>query len=149
MNKQISGRIKAVECSEGYIVTASSTGELKVWNSNLTELCKINTGCRITCMKITQWLGFTIKEEPLNDAETKVFQAAKPVESKVIVEYDQSSEDEDVAPKKAREQQRNPAVSGKSKINQIKRLKGKKKVGQLDAVIQNKSKKMKKKNKKG
>ncbi|ENN72232.1 hypothetical protein YQE_11095, partial [Dendroctonus ponderosae] len=138
------GRIKAADCSEGYIVTASSTGELKVWDSEFTELCKINSGCRVTCMKITKWLGFTIKEEPQNDAETKVFHAAKPVESKVIVEYEQSSEDEHAEPKKkARDQLKNPAISGKaikkSKKNHVKRLKDKK-VGERDAVTEKKSK---------
>ena len=45
-------RVKAVESYKNFLVTCSSDGEVKVWNEDMIEINRANTGCRHTCLCI-------------------------------------------------------------------------------------------------
>lgn len=44
------GRVKALKMFKNWIVSACSSGEFKVWDASLNELCKFNAGCRLMCL---------------------------------------------------------------------------------------------------
>ncbi|XP_050301729.1 p21-activated protein kinase-interacting protein 1-like [Anthonomus grandis grandis] len=88
------GRIKAAQYFEGYIATGSSTGEIKIWTRKLKEICKVSTGCRITCMIIAKWCGKVKKEESEEENVPEQVPRSKPVRSRVVVEVEDSSEGE-------------------------------------------------------
>ncbi|KAG5887415.1 hypothetical protein JTB14_024614 [Gonioctena quinquepunctata] len=60
-------RVKAMSRYLDWLVTASSNGEIKVWNKNLDELAKCNSGCRITCLAIVPLIE--VKKEVKEDVE--------------------------------------------------------------------------------
>lgn len=47
-----SSRVKSISKYENWIITASSAGEFKVWDLELNELAKFDTGCRLTCLNV-------------------------------------------------------------------------------------------------
>ena len=89
----ILGRVKAVQTFNGYIVTASSSGQIKVWTRKLKELSIVETGCRITCLRIAQWAGKIKKEDVPGDLGEQLVQEKNPFRFSVIVELDGSSDD--------------------------------------------------------
>lgn len=115
--KAHNGRVKALVKHSKWIISASSTGEIKVWNSELQELSKYDTGCRITCLTVAA-STVKIKQEEQDgeileevEEETKAKSLKK---SSVIVEVE-DSDNEDALYK--------PKMKGKSdntKLNKIK-----------------------------
>lgn len=45
-------RVKAIKKYENWIITICSSGEFKIWDDELNELAKCDTGCRLTCLSI-------------------------------------------------------------------------------------------------
>lgn len=72
-----SGDVKTVEAHESrvrslnklkkWFVTASSAGEIKVWDTKFNELAKIDCGCRITCMCLVDPID--VKTEKVEEEE--------------------------------------------------------------------------------
>lgn len=89
-------RVKVAAHYEDCIVTASSNGEIKVWTRKLVELSKVNTGCRITCLVITKLMADVKKEEEEESLPVKETVAPRQTKSTVIVEIDQSSDEDEV-----------------------------------------------------
>ncbi|CAG9770642.1 unnamed protein product [Ceutorhynchus assimilis] len=109
------GRVKAVQVFEGFIVTASSTGELKVWSRKLKEICKISTGCRITCLIITKWAGKIEKEEDAQVISVEEAPKKRPVRGNVVVEVDDSSEECERVEKAGKKRKKGQGEKKKSK----------------------------------
>jgi len=60
-------RIKDIKCYNNYVFTASSLGNVTLWeysndSNNLTKLLNINIGCRPTCLTIIDRSKFDYKE---------------------------------------------------------------------------------------
>ncbi|XP_030760853.1 p21-activated protein kinase-interacting protein 1-like [Sitophilus oryzae] len=88
------GRVKAAQYFEGFITTASSTGQIKVWTRKLREIACVNTDCRITCLSIAQWSGIVKKEEEETHNIDEVVKERIPQKSTVVVEVEYSSDKE-------------------------------------------------------
>ncbi|XP_056642206.1 p21-activated protein kinase-interacting protein 1-like isoform X2 [Diorhabda sublineata] len=58
-------RIKALAKYNDWIISGSSSGEIKVYNKAFEEVCKVNSGCRITSMVIIE--PIQIKKENSED----------------------------------------------------------------------------------
>lgn len=48
-------RIKSIEYHKKQLITASSTGEIKVWNKSFEELVSLDTGYRVTCLCVVPY----------------------------------------------------------------------------------------------
>ncbi|KAJ8925065.1 hypothetical protein NQ315_001236 [Exocentrus adspersus] len=95
LRKAHEARVKALGKYSKWIVSASSNGEIKVWNKRLNELAKHETECRITCFAIVS-SNLKIKEEADEDALEAADELAEkePVrKSTVIVEVENSDEE--------------------------------------------------------
>ncbi|XP_066249084.1 p21-activated protein kinase-interacting protein 1-like [Euwallacea similis] len=119
------GRVKAVQHYQNFIVTASSMGEIKVWNNTLKELCNVSTGCRITCLIIADWMAKAIKEEPEDNVSSNATTIRhNPVKCTVVVEIDESADEaeEEVVnvDKKKRKRKKLEDVEGAEKM--VKKL---------------------------
>lgn len=56
-------RVKAVAAYEDFIITATSSGDVKIWDKSLNKLSECNSGCRITCLCIATCIPQDVKEE--------------------------------------------------------------------------------------
>lgn len=65
--KAHTGRIKSLLKHKDYIISCSSTGEIKVWNNDLEELAQANTGCRLTCLSVIPVVE--VKKEETEDGQ--------------------------------------------------------------------------------
>lgn len=82
-------RIKALSKYKKWIVSASSSGEIKVWNKHFEQQAIANASCRVTCMLITKIL--TAKKEETDKAiefKEEVAVKSTPKGSFVVVEYE-------------------------------------------------------------
>ncbi|XP_067004362.2 p21-activated protein kinase-interacting protein 1-like [Anabrus simplex] len=65
-------RIKCMDMVNPWLVSASSSGTIRLWSlkneEHLSEVCSVNTGCRITCIVLVcgQNTNSTTKEEELD-----------------------------------------------------------------------------------
>ncbi|XP_022905699.2 p21-activated protein kinase-interacting protein 1-like [Onthophagus taurus] len=71
-------RVKSLDTQNGYIVTCSSNGEIKVFDVDLDEIVKCSTGCRHTCLVI-------IPGEIKDEVETENVEVVKEVKEKNII----------------------------------------------------------------
>lgn len=110
-------RIKVLTKYDEWIVSGSSSGEIKVYNKELEEICKINSGCRLTSLIIIPPIA--VKKEEQNEEVNK---------SAISIEDD--SEVEEVQPIKKRKK---------------KQLKINENVPSSETLIKNKASKKKRK----
>ncbi|XP_044749175.1 p21-activated protein kinase-interacting protein 1-like [Coccinella septempunctata] len=103
-------RIKSLGKFGKWIVSISSNGEFKIWNSKLKEILKENTGCRPTCLSIIPTLK--VKEEESSDEEIKeepeIFNVNK--RAKIIIEEDDDVKNEEVVPKKKKKNRKKSKI---------------------------------------
>lgn len=93
-------RVKCIEFLNNYLVTASSSGCIKVWSYKknvLTEICYCNTGCRITCITLVDALKVKKEEKPVEETSmieetVKVNQFPTTLKRKLIVLEDSDDE---------------------------------------------------------
>ncbi|XP_028174569.1 p21-activated protein kinase-interacting protein 1-like [Ostrinia nubilalis] len=67
-------RVKSLHYENNTLYSASSSGELKVWfdnESNLLEICSNNAGCRVTCVTLNEQ-SHLIKKEDQSDDEDEI-----------------------------------------------------------------------------
>lgn len=95
-----SSRVKTISVFQNWIISASSGGEIKVWDLSLNELAKFDTGCRLMCMCIIPPVA--IKKEESNEEAVQVNNQQQILNVQkqkrmvqVIEEYD---DDQDVTP---------------------------------------------------
>lgn len=93
-------RIKSINTCKEYFITATSSGEVKIWNKKFKEIAKFDTGCRLTCMCI------------LDEIKTEEKETTKA--PKVDVSQEQSSE-ENLASTTNKRNSSNQVVSSKKK----------------------------------
>ncbi|XP_018569207.1 p21-activated protein kinase-interacting protein 1-like [Anoplophora glabripennis] len=93
LQKAHDSRVKTLTKYSKWIVSASSNGEIKVWNMELKELSKYNTGCRITCLTVAA-PTVKIKEEQDEEVLEIVEVKEKPVKkSSVTVTVEEEGSD--------------------------------------------------------
>lgn len=117
IQKAHNGRVKALAKYSKWIVSASSTGEIKVWNTKLKELSKYDTGCRITCLTIATSV-VKVKEEHDKDILEIVQEQAetKPLKkSSIVIEVEDS--DNEYVSDKSKPKHRRKNDNMKSKKN--------------------------------
>nr|XP_023028681.1 p21-activated protein kinase-interacting protein 1-like [Leptinotarsa decemlineata] len=88
-------RVKAICQHLSWLVTASSSGEIKVWNRDFDELAKCNSNCRINCLQIIPQID--IKKEEKEDVELEEKEDNFQMNTKrtVVIEDGSSAEDSD------------------------------------------------------
>lgn len=97
-------RVKVLAKYKKWIVSASSSGEIKVWNKHFEEQASANAGCRITCLVIAKIIN--TKKENQDDIDLEV--KDEPVEKQaqtgrvVVVEVEESDEEKISKKKKKR-----------------------------------------------
>ncbi|XP_070498332.1 p21-activated protein kinase-interacting protein 1-like [Chironomus tepperi] len=110
-------RVKAMKYYDGYLTTASSSGELNLWKVIVDEkveiemVCGIDIGCRLTCLDVIDLAKIGIikevKEEdgedvPLKKSDVKKFKT----KGTVVVEIDNDDDDDiTVTPKPSKKRQ--------------------------------------------
>ncbi|KAF7277022.1 hypothetical protein GWI33_009525 [Rhynchophorus ferrugineus] len=104
-----SGRVKAVQYYQGYIITASSSGQIKVWTTKLKEISSVETDCRITCLTVAQW-NETVKEEEVTEIEESEKVTVEPKKRAVIVEVETSSDEEIVVKKRKKDEEEDSEI---------------------------------------
>lgn len=73
-------RVKAICLYQNWIITVSSSGQIKIWNKDFEEISKIDSGCRLTCLCVVD--SMEVKKEKIQEevgvseekSETKRFQ---------------------------------------------------------------------------
>lgn len=86
-----STRVKSIKKHENWIISACSTGEFKVWDSSINELCRFDTGCRLTCLCIAPIIKVKKEEQvetSLESCESNNTEKEKRKHSEVIIEDD-------------------------------------------------------------
>lgn len=126
-------RVKALAKYKKWIVSASSAGEIKVWNKHFENQASINTGCRITCMIITKIvIGKKVeKDEDLIEVKDEYLETPTQKGSVVIVEM----EDDD-------------STQNKNKVKRNKRKHSliiEEKTNEMDTVVKKNGRKKKRK----
>lgn len=94
-----SSRVKAINVFQNWVISASSGGEIKVWDLILNELTKFDTGCRLTCMCIIPPIA--IKKEENNEEAVQVSDEPQHLnlqKKKRMVQVIEEYDDEDAAP---------------------------------------------------
>lgn len=89
-----SSRVKCMAMHGNKLVTASSTGEIKVWSAKLKQLCVANAGCRFTCMclvsmeneKVDESLVVEEEIEEINEEEIVAKGKKKKKRVSIIIE---------------------------------------------------------------
>lgn len=113
-------RVKAMKYANGYLATASSSGELNLWKVVLEDkveidmICGIDVGCRLICLDILEVSKSVLEQEVKDETEeelkkTKVRQLK--TSGTVTVEIDGDNSDDEKVSKKRKIQ-----VQPKSKI---------------------------------
>lgn len=115
-------RVKTLAKHRKWIVSASSDGEIKVWNKHFEEQASGNAGCRITCMLIAKILC-PKKEEKDDIVEVKGDHIEKPVQTGrvVVVEVDESDDEKVVKKKKRKDHRENVVSKKKAKSEKLKK----------------------------
>ncbi|KAJ8957526.1 hypothetical protein NQ318_020565 [Aromia moschata] len=89
-------RVKAIAKYSKWVISCSSSGEIKVWSKKLKELAKHNSGCRITCLEIVPSLKIKEeKEEEVSEVVKEKLVVNEVKKSSVVVEVE-GSDDETV-----------------------------------------------------
>jgi len=85
-------RVKCIAHMNNLLVSASSSGEIKLWKYNkrgLNMLQSVNCGARITCLSLAQIRQNISEEEVKSEEEEQVEKRSRiRVEQEVVVEYD-------------------------------------------------------------
>jgi hypothetical protein len=113
---------------DGFLTTASSSGELNLWKVIVDEkveiemICGINVGCRLTCLDVIDLAKIGIikevKEEdgedmPLKKTDVKKFKT----KGTVVVEIDEDDDDDiPVTPKPPKKRQHEGGTSNKKTL---------------------------------
>lgn len=102
-------RIKAMKYVDGFLATASSSGELNLWKliigdkMEMEMICGIDVGCRLICLDIVELSKAGIEPEikdEVEEEEKKTPVRQLKTSGTVTIEIDENSEGEE-APKKA------------------------------------------------
>ncbi|KAJ8970211.1 hypothetical protein NQ314_001358 [Rhamnusium bicolor] len=92
IQKAHDGRVKVLALYNNWVVSGSSTGEIKVWNKELKELTKQNSGCRITCLGIATLAK--IKEEKIVEtAPEETVSSTVIKKSSVVIEVEENNDE--------------------------------------------------------
>jgi protein MAK11 len=108
-------RVKAMKYENGFLATASSSGELNLWKVIVDDkveidmICGIEVGCRLICLDmidlVKAGIEKEIKEETEAEQELKKTDVTKfQTRGKVIVEVDDDDNDDDESQKKKKPQ---------------------------------------------
>lgn len=129
-------RIKAMKYLNGFLATASSSGELNLWKIvvgdkiEMEMVCGIDVGCRLICLDIIELsaagIEVEIKDEDVEDTKKTQVRHLK-TSGTVTVEVDEieSSAEEAKTPqssKKRKNQAKTPKSNGKKQKRQSVRL---------------------------
>lgn len=98
-------RIKAMKYLDGFLATASSSGELNLWKVTVDEkvememICGIDVGCRLICLDIAQLSQATIEQDVKDEDDeeakkTQVRQLKTSGSVTVEIESDDSEDEE-------------------------------------------------------
>ncbi|XP_060535147.1 p21-activated protein kinase-interacting protein 1-like [Cylas formicarius] len=121
-------RVKAAKYFEGFVVSACSDGEIKVWTRKLKEVSSVKTGCRITCLCVAGLMCEIKKEEEelvLAEKEELLFNK----KSKVVIEVDVSDDEkahEEIVKKSKRKKRKLDVISQTEETSRKSKRKGKK-----------------------
>lgn len=117
-------RIKAMKYLDGYLATASSSGELNLWKVTTGEKMElemiggIDVGCRLICLDIVELsasvLGQEIKDEENEKEEVKTEVRQLKTSGTVTIEVEEDAEEVEVKEVKT------PKVSGKKRKSILK-----------------------------
>lgn len=127
-------RVKAMKYLDGFLVTASSSGELNVWKVIIEEkveidmICGIDVGCRLICLDIIDLakagIATEIKDENQEELKKTQVKQLKTSGASVIVEID--DEEVEQTPKKVQGNKRKvQSVSEKQQMSSSKKKKKK------------------------
>lgn len=121
-------RVKAMKYNDGFLTTASSSGELNLWKVIVDEkveiemICGINVGCRLTCLDVIDLAKIGIIKEvkdedgedmPLKKSDVKKFKT----KGTVVVEIDEDDDDDIlVTPKSSKKRPNAGTTSAKKKL---------------------------------
>lgn len=102
--KAHNSRLKALVKYNEWIVSASSDGEIKVWDQNLRQVASCNTGCRLTCLCAAN----VVKKEEQTETTVTEQQVVKEVKKtqkipRVTVEVEDSDQETPIIKKKKKE----------------------------------------------
>lgn len=104
-------RIKAIKFVDGFLATASSSGELNLWKLTVTDkvememICGMDVGCRLICLDIVELskagIEPEVKDEAVEDEKkTQVRQLKTSGTVTIEIEEEKSDVDEDDKPSK-------------------------------------------------
>lgn len=99
LKKGHNSRIKSVDTCRGYLITASSSGEVKIWNEKFKEVTTFNTGCRLTCQCILDEIKMEHKQK-IKPVEVNSSQKESSKESVEIAKKKRSYKSEAVSSRK-------------------------------------------------
>ncbi|RZC37527.1 p21-activated protein kinase-interacting protein 1-like [Asbolus verrucosus] len=121
-------RVKSITVHRKWIISVSSSGDIKVWNKDFEELAVVDTGCRLTCLCLVP--PIKMKSETLvnksedvvevNPEETK----KKVTKPRVVEMVEESDEEVTIEEKNKKKEKRKPEVQV---IEEVSRKKKKKK----------------------
>lgn len=119
-------RVKCLEITKGYLITASSSGLVKIWSINtnsidedtLNEICSTSTGCRITCVCVVDGIKVK-KEEKIEETETPE-EIVKQINTKGRIIIEEDNDDELMRRKKRKNKKRQNNEENKSEVKKQK-----------------------------
>ncbi|KAF2900967.1 hypothetical protein ILUMI_05213 [Ignelater luminosus] len=91
-------RVKAVVGYEDFIITATSSGDVSIWDKSLNKLSECNSGCRITCLCIATCISQDVKKEEIKSEPEDESESESNDDQKD--EEDESDEVEVIIPRK-------------------------------------------------
>jgi protein MAK11 len=128
-------RVKAMKYVNGYLATASSSGELNLWKVVLDDkveidmICGIDVGCRLICLDILEVSKSVLEQEIKDETEEELKKTqVRQLKTKgtVTVEIDGENSDDEQLPKKRKTQ--DPFKTNIKTPNSNKKLKKRKSV---------------------
>ncbi|KAK5642088.1 hypothetical protein RI129_008255 [Pyrocoelia pectoralis] len=86
-------RVKCITRTDGFIVTAASKGDFKIWSDNFEMILEGDTDCRITSLCVTTVINEDEPETQLeSEAPAEEVALSQVIRGKVTVEHDSDTE---------------------------------------------------------